>query len=421
MLPGESAWEPGCDCFCAHQPRSDSTICESLGSTEATLGVFTCAFIAELLHYLHMRYLPALLQRWHLSLASHSEQACLALTALAQALSPLAACLGFEAFKLLAHHGVIGESHPGLARLLIGEADRSWFLHAAPVISLWCLMRWLGAPVWALATSCRPGSANRRVVLWERYASLVAVVGLTVCMQPLIPYLAPLGTVGLFLRYWSEKYLFFRGQLIIRTGAPIRTAMRLAGCAMNCLWLACIAGCFFTIWAFHQPEWSLNEDGNAQVDLLTRVTSGAALPSAALLCMLTAGPLLVWFLRRSAWLTCGLGYPPGSWRPVVRSQASTPTVSETGVSQRPAGRLNFQEAWLIMRHSSILASYSLQEHPAYRNGAVLKELQPDASLSTAAGDESKSPAAGVANLARAIDMTCSRAVVGETAPSRKLG
>jgi len=117
-------------------------------------------------------------------------------------------------------------------------------------------------------------------------------------------------------------------------------------------------------------------------------------------------------------VTSGLGHPPGGWRPVVRNPATTATVSETGVTQRPAGRMNFQEAWLVMRHGSILASYSLQEHPSYRNGAILKELQPDAALSTAAGDESIGPAAGVSNLSRAIDMTCSRAVVSEIAPSR---
>ncbi|CAE8642503.1 unnamed protein product, partial [Polarella glacialis] len=228
LLPVGSAWEPGCDCFCsadrgesavfgalgASARRSSASLCEGgPQALEVTLAVCGCALVAELLHHFQTRFLPLTLPRWRALLASGTERDALAVLALASGSAPMTATLGLLGFKLLLSGNA---DHPGLGAALTWEADRGWYLHAAPVVGLWCFLRWMAPGARAIAMMCRASLRGQRFILWERYASLAALMGICLAMQPLIPYLAPLGAVGLFVQYWSEKYIFLRGQVIVR-------------------------------------------------------------------------------------------------------------------------------------------------------------------------------------------------------------
>jgi len=67
--------------------------------------------------------------------------------------------------------------------------------------------------------------------------------------------------------------------------------------------------------------------------------------------MLLGFPLLEWLYRCIFWIFCGIGSPPNTWRPAVRTTA-------TRWNQAAPARMSYHEAWLIMRHKNILSSYS---------------------------------------------------------------
>lgn len=232
------------------------------------------------------------------------------------------------------------------------------------------------------------------MVLRERYASLICVVAITVAFMPLLPYLAPMACLGLFLRYWSEKYIFLRSLVIVRSGTPIRTALRATSSVLLCLWLSAVAGCLLSVWVLWRPPGE-----QLQVSFADGL-SGPALPVFVLLCTLMFAPLLSMFAF-AAWHLSGC----------------------RGCSKKCHGRgrpkqarLNFQEAWLVMRHRDIVASYRIHEHPTFQGGSVLKSLQPDLRSS---GHVPGSGGSLAGNLGRNIDITCSMAVVGDRPPTRK--
>ena len=72
---------------------------------------------------------------------------------------------------------------------------------------------------------------------------------------------------------------------------------------------------------------------------------------AILAAMLLGFPLLEWLYRCLFWIYCGIGSPPNTWRPAVRTTA-------TRWNQAAPARMSYHEAWLIMRHKNILSSYS---------------------------------------------------------------
>lgn len=271
------------------------------------------------------------------------------------------------------------------------QGDLAFYLYTIPVIELWCFSRWLAVILYGLV-SCARGKTSQRFILWRQYASLVSVLGITVVFQPLAPILTPLTALGLFARYWMEKCMMVNGAMTVRCGTPVRVALHAADTAATSLWIAILLSCGLSFCMLRTGEWSL--------------TSPAAY-FAILASILVGFPLLEWLYSQIFWISCGIGSPPKTWRPAVRSGA-------TRWNQAPP-RMSYHETWLIMRHKSILSSYSFSDHPDFHRSGLLQRLQPDGSRG---GQDHGRKDASVARMGRSIDMTCSRAVVLEKAPSR---
>ncbi|CAE7308123.1 unnamed protein product [Symbiodinium sp. CCMP2456] len=239
-------------------------------------------------------------------------------------------------------------------------------------------------------------------MLWKQYASVASVVAVSIAFQPFAPCLPCVGFVGALIWYWAVKSVIARGAVTVRFGTPVRLALLAAGRFASFLWAASFLGCCFVAWAVWYPS-------DTDMQGIMEGMCGSALPVSVLASILLALPFLLWLCRRILWLLCSIGPPPGTWRPLVRNPRTDG--SSWRPQKVPISRINFHEAWLVMRHRSILSSYGLSDHPDYQ--PLLKLLLPDRPQVTLAEKPKET-----AYLGRSIDMTCSRAVVQESAPRR---
>jgi len=232
------------------------------------------------------------------------------------------------------------------------------------------------------------------VRLQEGYASLAAILAVTVALQPLLPGLVPLAALGLFMRLQSEKYLFWRGGLSLQPAASQRTSVRVVRSALGYIWFAVGAGSVLSIWVLGHPVVSGKAQGEAE-DFMARASSATAVPAVVSLCLSAGTPLIAWVWAAISWLFGCTGQQAGKGS----SSASTSIPS-------------FQEAWLRMIHSESVASYQLHEQPGYKDGKVLEELQ-------VIGERSVLQVPSY--LSRGAELNSSLAAVGASAPSRNSG
>merc|ERR1719379_802709 len=154
-----------------------------------------CVLLAEACHWLLDRVVPALVGGCHLHLASEAERLTFALLAAAQSLAPLGASVALITYKVLLTRQWVEAPPPipatvvGLGEPLLWEADKGWYLHAAPVVVFWCLIRWCAAPAFALGIRCGCVRRGHRMLIWERYKSLLCIVSVSVIFQSLVPVL----------------------------------------------------------------------------------------------------------------------------------------------------------------------------------------------------------------------------------------
>lgn len=338
---------------------------------------------------------------WRAAYASQLEAAKMFLLAAAQVCAPLSPVCGLLALKWLWSEQVfqfqLGAA--GANGLRLQQVDISFYKYAIPIILVWCCLRWL-AIIPETLRICRRSHATS-FMLWKQYASVASVVAVTIAFQPFAPCLPCVGFVGALIWYWAVKSVIARGAVTVRFGTPVRLALLAARRFASFLWASSFLGCCFVAWAVWHPS-------DTDMQGMTEGLCGPAFPVSALASILLVLPLLLWLCRRILWVFCGIGPPPGTRRPLVRN----PRIDGSRRPQKaPRSRINFHEAWLVMRHRSILSSYGLSEHPDYQ--PLLKLLLPDRPQVTLAEKPKET-----AYLGRSIDMTCSRAVVQESAPRR---
>ncbi|CAE7023982.1 unnamed protein product [Symbiodinium natans] len=408
--PSFAAWNSACNCLCACEHVKarllDTSQC-ALNDVESSLAVLACIVLVEMLQAISCWGLGWLMSFWKFNCASQLEASKVLLTAVAQACVPLSPACSLFALKWLWQHQVLTTQISAFAaEAQLQQLDLAFYIYAIPIICTWCLLRWLVIIPEAFRI-CRRSHATS-FMLWKHYASVVAVVSVTIACQPLAPCLACIAWVGMLIWYCAIKSIIVRGVVTVRYGMPVRLALRTAQRIAAMLWAASFIGCCLATWALQQP------DTHGVEGLL-----GPALPSMVLATILLALPCLLWLSRRLLWLLCGMGSPPGTWRPLIRNLRNPrPNEGSAGSwwswrTQKTPPRINFHEAWLIMRHRAILSTYSLSDHPEYQQ--LLKLLMPERALVQM---ESPKEASLTGYLGRSIDMTCSRAVVQESAPRR---
>lgn len=400
-----AAWNSDCSCLCAcdllKSRFPDTSQCE-LQEVESSMAVLACVVLVEILQAIACRGLRWLMPLWRAAYASQLEASKMLLLAVAQVCAPLSPVCGLLALKWLWSEQVLplqlGAS--GAIRFRLQQVDISFYKYAIPIIFVWCCLRWLAIIPEALLI-CRRSHATS-FMLWKQYASVASVVAVSIAFQPFAPCLPCVGFVGALIWYWAVKAVIARGAVTVRFGTPVRLALLAARRFASFLWAASFLGCCFVAWAVWYPS-------DTDTQGIVEGMCGPAFPVSVLASMLLALPFLLWLCRRILWLLCGIGSPPGTGRPLVRNPRTD------GGSWRPQkvpmSRINFHEAWLVMRHRSILSSYGLSDHPDYQ--PLLKLLLPDRPQVTLAEKPRET-----AYLGRSIDMTCSRAVVHESAPRR---
>lgn len=390
--------EAGCDCLCADPGSWHSTEaeCRQLGGTEATAAVLLCAAVTEAAHWGQSRAVPRLVRRLRAFKVSDEERATLAFLTLGQSLAPLSATLALLAAKA----AMLFDRPEGVAQPLVWEVDRGWYLHAAPVMVIWCVARWL-SPIVSYARRIRAGyNLQDDLGLPKRYASFLSVSIVSIMVQPLCPVFAPLAALGLLARAWLEGRALLRGDIVTPATSPTCAARPLVMVALGYLWFAVTVNATLSAWVFGHRGIS----GDAAAEGFPhaspgRFLAGAAIPATLMGALCVAAPTVALAGRKLLWLT-------GRW------------------PRMPSGNpLTFQEAWLMMRHEGTLATYQMNDHPSFKSNTVLKDLQPQITFSDTGGIGSTNAPAGSASklMNRTYqdrDRAASLANVLDKAPSR---
>lgn len=366
-----------CNCFC---------FCESSSCDEWSppVGILAQGLLAAIFQQMFPRVIQWTMKWWRCNYRSRQEGAWMITTALAHSCAALSPVLGLWGLKLLWAYQLV--KSPSTFADPKWQMDLSFYLYGLPVIVIWCICRWLAVIIDALRLRAMRWT-GQRFILWRQYASLVSTLAVTIIFQPAAPILTPLATLGLLARYWCEKSSMLRGASV-RCGTPVRLALYSATTAAGCLWIATIFACgLFLAVLWQGPGHSLSSE--------------PAVASLLFVAFLVGAPLLLWTIRGVLWMAFGFGDPPGTSRPLVYTKQR----------KAPPNRMSFHEAWLIMRHQHILYSYSIADNPDF-NG-LLQKLRPE--LAELVGREEPNVRTLVG---RSIDVTCSRAVVQEAAPTR---
>jgi len=199
--------------------------------------------------------------------------------------------------------------------------------------------------------------------------------------------------LGLFLRYWHEKSSFLSGRLERKPGVPFRTTKRVVRIAITFIWAGVVGGSALAVWVLGEPVVA-GASSDSQIEFLSRALTSTGAPAFVVLCLSISAPVLLYVflvLRR-----------------YCRCEAKLYDVG------REAGKMNYQEAWLIMSHNGQIATYQLHDQPGDRGASLLDSLQSWDNN----GIDSKQHAGAPSYLSREGDVTPSLAVVGDKAPTR---
>lgn len=385
-IPSDTVWEQGCDCMCTDRSRwwTDSGDCETLGALNASATTALIVIITECAHRFLLVVVPMLINSWHHILKSDVECSILSVITGCTCVVPVMSSFGHFFLKVILR----SSRAQGLAEPLLWEVDRGWYLHAAPIVVLWCLLRWLRPVVFLCATFCKGAArVKEHALLRERYATLAAEVAIVVALQALLPCLTPLAALGLFLRYRVERRCLLRGQVVPQASLSFATSRRMICIAGTYMWLGVMAGSALAVWVFGDSEVA-RSDVDPQHSFISRGLTNTALPALLTLCLSICVPLcsrLSFFIK---WFFVGPRH-------------------ETATRER---QMNYQEAWLIMAHSGEIATYQLRDMPGEHGAAVLDSLHAEG-----AAHISSAPSF----LSREGDVTPNLAIVGDKAPTRE--
>jgi len=244
-----------------------------------------------------------------------------------------------------------------------------------------------------LVSCCRAKRVKKVMVLSERYATLASVVVVSIVFQPLLPCLAPIAMVGLFLRYWLEKSGFLSGRLERKPAVPFRTTKRVVRIAITFIWAGVVGGSALAVWVLGEPVVA-GASPDSQAEFLSRASTSTAAPAFVVLCFSLSGPVLLYSFL------------------ILHRHFCEAKLHNGG---REAGKMNYQEAWLIMSHNGQIATYQLHDQPGDRGASLLDSLQ---SWDNKGIDRDQQHAGAPSYLSREGDVTPSLAMVGDKAPTR---
>ena len=211
--PSFAAWNSACNCLCACEHVKarllDTSQC-ALNDVESSLAVLACIVLVEMLQAISCWGLGWLMSFWKFNCASQLEASKVLLTAVAQACVPLSPACSLFALKWLWQHQVLTTQISAFAaEAQLQQLDLAFYIYAIPIICTWCLLRWLVIIPEAFRI-CRRSHATS-FMLWKHYASVVAVVSVTIACQPLAPCLACIAWVGMLIWYCAIKSIIVRG------------------------------------------------------------------------------------------------------------------------------------------------------------------------------------------------------------------
>lgn len=370
-IEAETPWHPvpgaagnsedGGSCFCtpAEYNEVSSEACQAFHSNEALGALVISVVVALGARHGLLRVLPVLIQRWRPPHGSDIGLSNFALLAISLSFCPMMASIAILGLKLKVSDGIAeGPTQP-----LIWEIELGWYLHSSPVVLVWCFVEWLAPIAVMIKALCKREKSNLRIHLWEHYARLISAVIVSVTWLPLLPILAPLAAFGLSIRFWSEKYIFFRGLATLPAAQPLPTTIRLVHVALAQIWCAVVFSAILAVWALGHPAVAGSDAFGAGLQDAWGPTAGASLPR-AFLERVMAAPVLAF----PALLALAAGCPP-----VLRMASYT--LGCSCVANDSKTQINFQEAWLVMTQHEQLASFQIRDHPDYQAGSALKTLQ----------------------------------------------
>jgi hypothetical protein len=351
----------------------------------ATAAFVLILLLTECAYRFLLVLVPTLISNWHHILQSDVECCISSVLTASICAAPFLASFGHFLLKM-----ILRSSHAeGLSDPLLWEVDKGWYLHAAPVVVFWCLLRWLRPVAFGCATYCKGAArVKEHSLLRERYATLATEVAIAVSLQPLLPCLAPLAALGLFLRYRVERHCFLRGQAVSQTPLSFATSNRMISIAGTYMWIGVMAGSALAVWVCGDSAVA-RAKVEPQDSFFSRGLTHTALPAFITFCFSLCVPVCSGLFLFVRWLFNGPRH----------------------VNTKGERSMNYQEAWLIMAHSGQIATYQLRDMPAEHGASVLDSLHVE-------GREADHTSAAPSYLSREGDVTPNLANVGDKAPSR---